>query len=140
MYHRTCPYQATGCRDITRLKTYIELSFPLPILYTIIFHPPSLPNYHLIPSICHQTLPLLPNTTNHIPSTMSGFFRFDIFKQQRQGSFDSVKSPNSPSCKSPSAGPSRSQSIQSEHAAVEAIPGTFLYPFSLHRDQHMLTS
>jgi hypothetical protein len=61
---------------------------------------------------------------------MTGFFRFDLFKQQRQNSFDSIKSPKTTSSKAPSAAASRSQSIQSEPAAIEATPGTNFSPFS----------
>jgi len=49
------------------------------------------------------------------------------FKQHRQDSDDSVKSAAT-SIKSPSAGPSRAQSIQSECAVVDATPGMILSP------------
>jgi hypothetical protein len=53
-----------------------------------------------------------------------GLFRFDMFKQQRQDSFESVKSAKSLSSKTSSAAPSRSHSIQSEPADLAAQTGT----------------
>ncbi|KAJ5128540.1 hypothetical protein N7448_002259 [Penicillium atrosanguineum] len=50
-----------------------------------------------------------------------GFFPFEMFKQQRQESFDSSKSAKSLS-KPSSAAPSRSHSIQSEPVDIAATP------------------
>ncbi|OQD73613.1 hypothetical protein PENDEC_c014G03334 [Penicillium decumbens] len=54
------------------------------------------------------------------------------FKQHRQDSDDSVKSAAT-SIKSPSAGPSRAQSIQSECAVVDATPANPTRP-KAHRN------
>lgn len=69
-----------------------------------------------------------------------GFLRFDMFKQQRQDSSDSLKSSKSLSSKPSSAAPSRSHSIQSEPVDVAPTPGTISYPSHKPANHYILTT